>query len=90
MVLSAGRILGKVSARLPGSREVAFALVKINRLGGCGVCFMDAAGCGEDLGEVEQGVGVLAQQVRLRGQRHRRVCALGTRVRLDRLRHRRQ
>jgi hypothetical protein len=65
--------LGKVSEGLPDSREVAFALVEIKSLDGCGVCFEDAAGRSEDLGEIEQGVGMVAYQVRVRGQLHCRV-----------------
>jgi formylmethanofuran dehydrogenase subunit E len=53
-------LLGKVSERLPDSGKVAFALVEMKSLGGCGVCVGDTAGRSEDVSEVEQGVGVLA------------------------------
>ena len=71
-ILSGGCGLGKVPERLPGSWQVAFALVEVERLGSGGVCFGDLAGRGEDVREFEQGVGVLAQQVGLRGKGCRR------------------
>jgi len=74
VILSNVYILGKVSERLPDSGKVAFALVEMKSLGGYGMCVGDTADRSEDVSEIEQGVGVLAQQVRLRGQRHRRAC----------------
>jgi len=58
--LSNGCLLGNISERPPDSRKVAFALVQIKSLGGCGVRFSGTAGGSEDVSEVEQGVGVLA------------------------------
>ena len=60
--------MGKISERLPGSGQVALALVEAKRLGSGGVCFGDLACRGEDVRELEQGVGVLVQQVGPRGQ----------------------
>ncbi len=71
-ILSGRCGLGKVSERLPGPWQVAFALVEVTRLGRGGVCFGDLACRGEDVREFEQGVGVLAQQVGLRGKGCRR------------------
>ena len=46
-------IAGEISERLPGSWQVAFALVEIKSLGGCGARFGDPADCGENVGEIE-------------------------------------
>ena len=64
----------KVLERFPGSRKVSLALVDIKGPGGRGVCFGNTAGDGKDMSQVEQGIGVLAKQVRLRGKRDRRGC----------------
>ena len=55
--------MGQVPERFPGTWQVAFALVEVKGLGGCGVRFGDPAGRGENVSEIEQGIGVLAQQV---------------------------
>src|SRR5712691_5360709 len=65
-------VAGKVLERLPGSWQVAFALVEVNSLGGGGVRLGAPAGCFEDMNQIEQDVGALAEKVGLRGERHRR------------------
>ena len=67
-------VLGKVPERFPGPWKVALALVEIKGLGGCGVCFGSTAGRSQDMSQIEQGIGMRAQQVRLRRKRHRRGC----------------
>jgi len=52
-LLSGRRGLGKVSERLPGSWQVALALVEVERLGSSGVCFGDLARRGQDVREFE-------------------------------------
>jgi hypothetical protein len=63
--------LGNVSERFPGAWQVALALVEVTRLGSDGMRFGDFACRGENVRELEQGVGVVAQQVGLRGERSR-------------------
>ena len=58
-------VVGEVSQRFPGPRQVAFAFVQVKGLGGCGMRVAGPAGRGEDVREIKQGVGVLAEQVGL-------------------------
>src|SRR5215813_112026 len=71
-ILSGRCGLGKVLERFPRSWQVALALVEVKGLGSGGVCFGGLACRGEDVREFEQGIGVLAQQVGLRGEGRRR------------------
>src|SRR6266702_7636272 len=65
---------GKVPERFPGPWKVALALVEIKGLGGCDVCFGSTAGRGQDVSQIEQGIGMRVQLVRLGRKRHRREC----------------
>ena len=58
--LSDGCVPGEISERFPGARQVAFALVEIKGLGGCGLRFGKTAGRSQDMSQIEQGIGVLA------------------------------
>jgi hypothetical protein len=71
-ILSGRCGLSKISERFPGSWQVALALVEAKRLGSGGVCFGVPASRGQDVREFEQGVGVLVQQIGLRGESRRR------------------
>src|SRR5262249_20821745 len=58
--------------RLPDSWQVAFALIEVNGPGSSGARFGDPAERREDVRQVEQDVGVLAEEVRLCGEGSRR------------------
>src|SRR5215471_6316338 len=69
---SGGCVRSEVSERFPGARQVAFALVQVKGPGGCCMRVAGPAGRREDMSEIEQGVGMLAEQVGLRGEFCRR------------------
>ena len=68
---------GEIAERFPGARQVALALVEIKGLGSCGLRFGIAARRSQDMSQIKQGIGVLAQQVCLCGEGHRRGCEFG-------------
>src|SRR5262249_46342413 len=65
-------VLGKVPERFPGPRKVAFAPVEIKGLGSCGTYLGSTAGRSRGVSQIEQGIGMRVQLVRLCRKRHRR------------------
>src|ERR1700758_2471542 len=70
-------VAGEIALRFPGARQVALYLIEVKRLVYGHPRLGKMAGRAQDIGQVKQGVGVLAQQVSLRGERHRRGRELG-------------